>query len=413
MFSTAMSRKPAATSSGPRRSPVASAISSARRAKRSRTVSASSGSVGVRAEHRREVGGLDPAQHHVGVGDGQRAAAPVAGRAGDGTGRVRAHPVAAPVEVEHRAAARGDGVDVHHGRAHPHPGHLGPEDPLELARVVRHIGRRAAHVEADDPGVARLGRGAHHAHHAARGPRQHRVLAPEVRGLAQPAVGLHEHQPDAAQLGGHVVDVAAQDRREVGVDHGGVAARHQPHQRADLMRAAHLREAELAGRLADRALVRGVAVAVGQDDRGAAEAVAVGGAQRLGDGVEVQGAYDAAVRVHPLGHLDHPVVQRLRQHDPAVEEPRPVLVRDAQRVPETGRDDEHRGLALALQQGVGGDGGAHLDDGDPVGRNRFVRSEAQQSAGSRRRPRPGALGMVGQELAGRRGGRPGAARRRP
>ena len=81
--------------------------------------------VAARAEHVREVGGLDAAEHHVGVGDGERAAAAVAGRARVGAGRVRPDPVAAAVEVQDRAAAGGDRVDVEHGGAQPDPGHLG------------------------------------------------------------------------------------------------------------------------------------------------------------------------------------------------------------------------------------------------------------------------------------------------
>ncbi|BFO19768.1 hypothetical protein SHKM778_61560 [Streptomyces sp. KM77-8] len=60
--------------------------------------------VPVGAEHGGEVGGLDPAEHEVGVGDGERAAAPVAGGTGYGTGGVRSHAVAGAVEVEDRAA---------------------------------------------------------------------------------------------------------------------------------------------------------------------------------------------------------------------------------------------------------------------------------------------------------------------
>jgi hypothetical protein len=67
-----------------------------------------------------------------------------------------------PSNAEDRPAARGDGVDGHHGRAHPHARHLRLELALELARVVRHVGGGAAHVEADDllePGGLRR---AHH-----------------------------------------------------------------------------------------------------------------------------------------------------------------------------------------------------------------------------------------------------------
>ncbi len=159
-----------------------------------------------------EVLGADAAEHHVGVGDGERPAPAVAGGARVGPGRVGADPVAPSVEVQDGPSAGRDGVDTHHGRAHPHPCHLGAEFAFELARVVGDVGGGAAHVEADDPVVAGLGGRAHHADHAARGTGEHGVLAPEVRGLAQPAVGLHEHEPDPREFGGHFLDVPTQDR---------------------------------------------------------------------------------------------------------------------------------------------------------------------------------------------------------
>ncbi len=66
--------------------------------------------------------------------------------------------------------------------------------------------------------------GPHHADDAAGRARQDAVLALEQPRVGEPAVGLHEHQPDVAQLLGNAVDVAAQDRRQIGVDDGGVAA---------------------------------------------------------------------------------------------------------------------------------------------------------------------------------------------
>src|SRR5437879_10222923 len=48
------------------------------------------------------------------------------------------------------------------------------------------------------------------------------------------------------------------------------------------------------------------------------------------------------------------------QHDLPVEEARAVLVGDAQRIAEAARNKQHGALALALEQRVGGDRGAHL-----------------------------------------------------
>ena len=113
--------------------------------------------VAAGAEYLREVIRLDAAEQHVGVGDGERAAAPVAGRPGIGAGRVGPHPVPAAVEVQHRAAARGHRVDGQHRRPQPDPGDLRLVLALELAREVRHVGGGAAHVEADGLGRSRPG----------------------------------------------------------------------------------------------------------------------------------------------------------------------------------------------------------------------------------------------------------------
>ena len=99
------------------------------------------------AEHARKERRLQAAQHDVAVGDRQRPAAPVARRAWVGARTVRPHAVAAAVEVQDRPAARGHGVDLHHGRAHAHPGDPGFEGTLQLAGVVRHVRRRPAHIE--------------------------------------------------------------------------------------------------------------------------------------------------------------------------------------------------------------------------------------------------------------------------
>src|SRR5690606_27238364 len=120
----------------------------------------------------------------------------------------------------------------------------------------------AAHVEADDLVEAGHLRGLDRADHTAGRAGEDGVLALEQVGGGEPAGGLHEHQPWAAvtaeaELAGNLVDVAAQDRREVGVDHGGVAAADQLHQRRDLVADGDLRKADLAGDLGDALLVLG------------------------------------------------------------------------------------------------------------------------------------------------------------
>ena len=88
-------------------------------------------------------------------------------------------------------------MDVHHRRAHAHAGDQGVEGALVFAVVVRHVGRGAAHVEADEPLEAAHGGGAHHAHDAAGGAGEDGVLALEEARVGEAAVGLHEHEARA------------------------------------------------------------------------------------------------------------------------------------------------------------------------------------------------------------------------
>ena len=96
------------------------------------------------------------ADHHVGVGDGERPAAAIAFRSRIGAGRIRPDAEARAVEMQDRAAAGRDSVDQHHRSAHPHARDLGLECALVFAVEMRHVGRGAAHVEADQAGRSRL-----------------------------------------------------------------------------------------------------------------------------------------------------------------------------------------------------------------------------------------------------------------
>ena len=110
------------------------------------------------------------AHHQIGVGDGERAAAAIALRAGIGARRVRPDAEARAVEMQDRAAARRDRVDAHHRRAHPDARDLGLERAFVFAVEMRDVGGRAAHVEADHAIEAGAFPGARHRDHAARRP---------------------------------------------------------------------------------------------------------------------------------------------------------------------------------------------------------------------------------------------------
>ena len=352
------------------------------------------------AEHRREIGRLDAAERDVRIGDGERPAAPVGGRAGIRARGIRAHAVPAAVEMQDRSAPSGDGVDAQHRRPHADPRHLGLVLALELARIVRDVGRGAAHVEADHPVEAGRGRGARHADDAAGRPGQDRILAAEGPRVGETAVGLHEKQPGSAQLAGHLIHVPAEDGREVGVHDRGVAARHQLHQRARPVGLRHLREADAAGDLTDPGLVPGVAVAVHAHHGDRAETLAVGVTQVAGERVLVEFGDHLAAGPDPLVGLDHPGVERFRQDDIAVEDARPVLVGDPERVGESLGDDQHGRLALPFEQGVRRHRGAQPDDADPLGRHRLPRRHPEQPADSRDDRVVVPLGVLRQQLAG-------------
>ena len=132
--------------------------------------------------------------HHIGVGDGERPAAPIAGRPRIGARGIGADAEARAVIKEDRSAAGRDGMDQHHWRAHAHACNHAFEGPLVYAVEMADIGRGAAHVEADDAGEAGDARGLNRADHPARGPRQNGVLALEQMRRGQPARGLHEQE---------------------------------------------------------------------------------------------------------------------------------------------------------------------------------------------------------------------------
>ncbi len=360
--------------------------------------------VALGPEHRGKEFRLDFPEHEVAVGDRERAAAAVARRARIGARRVRADAVARAVEMQDRAAACGDGVNAHHGRAHAHARHLGLERALEIAQAaageVRHVGRGAAHVEADDLVEASGERGARGADHSAGGTRQDAVLAGEAARVGQAPVRLHEHEAHAAELLCNPVHVPSQDGRQVGVHHRGVPARHELHQRAHLVRHGNLRVADGARQLRDFLLVLPVAVAVHEHDRDGAIALAIGRFEVAADLPGLERNQHLPSSADALLHLDNFRIEELGQDDVPVEDARPVLVGDAQRVAKTARDEEHGALALALEERIGRHGGAHLHDLDLFAGDGCAGGDCEQLAYPGDRGIAVAAGILGEQLVG-------------
>ena len=196
------------------------------------------------------------------------------------------------------------------------------------------------------------------------------VLALETAGVRQAAVGLHEQQADACQFGGDLIDIPPQDRGQIGVDHGGVAAAHQLHQRAHLVRHRDLAVADGARHRRHLLLMRRVAVAVHEYDSERAVALIVGGFEITAGALDVERREHLAVRTDALLHFHHLAVEQFGQDDLTRENLRPVLVGDPERVAKAPGDEQHGALARAFQQRIGGHGRAHMHRGNGFGRDR-------------------------------------------
>ena len=243
---------------------------------------------------------------------------------------------------------------------------------------MRDIGGGASHVKADHLLDAGHRCRARHADNATGRAAQNRVLAGKGMGVGQATGGLHEKQLDARHLLRHLLHIAFENRRQVGVHHGRVATAHQFHHRAGLMRGADLRKADLRCDAPGRQFVCRVAIAV-HEDNGDRTQTALVLRQQFGLQLRLVKRLDhIAVRTAALPGFDHRAVQQFRQHDVAVKDTGPVLVRNAQCVPKTLGGHQQRRFALALQQRVGGHRGPHLHAGHLLRRNRLTGLQTQQ-----------------------------------
>ena len=140
--------------------------------------------VAVGPEDRRKVRRVELAQHDVGIGHGERAAAAVAPRPRIGAGALRTDAEARAVVGDDRAATGRDRMHAQHRHREAHARDLRLERTLVGAGEMRDVGRRTAHVEADDAGKARALCRLRHADDAARGARKDRIAPAErVRRL--------------------------------------------------------------------------------------------------------------------------------------------------------------------------------------------------------------------------------------
>ena len=141
-----------------------------------------------------------------------------------------------------------------------------------------------------------------------------------------------------------------------------------------------LREADLAAEPGDGLLVLGIFPGMHEDDGHGFDAVALRLLDQRLDGRDVEQFLDRAVGADALVDLDDAFVELLGKDDLLGEDVGPRLVGDAQRVAKPFGDEQQHAVALALQQRVGGDGGAHLDLADKAGGDRRAGGEAEQVA---------------------------------
>ncbi len=200
---------------------------------------------------------------------GERPAAPIARRPRIRAGRLGPHAKPRAIEATDRAAARRDRVNRHHRRAQPNARDHGFERALVLPGVVRHIRRRAAHVESDHLLEARACCRLRHADDAAGRARTGSRPCPETRWPppSPPFDCMNDSRESDGPACRQRIDAPPKHRRDIGIDDGRVAAPHELHQPARLMTRRDAREADLARDLGEPLLVLRIAIAMHQHDR--------------------------------------------------------------------------------------------------------------------------------------------------
>ena len=142
----------------------------------------------------------------------------------------------------------------------------------------------------------------------------------------------------------------------------------------------HLREAHLARERSHLALVLGIAIGMHEHDRHRGDTVRLGRLKIAPHLAKIGRAFHRAVGAHTLAHFGDALIEHVRLDDVASENLRPRLVADLERVAEALGDQQQRAFALALEQGVGRNRGAHLHRADAPRRDRLARLQAQEIA---------------------------------
>ena len=199
-----------------------------------------------------------------------------------------------------------------------------------------------------------------HADNAACGAGQDRILAAKGADFGQPSIGLHEAQ--ASRLGKartQTVGVAPKDRREIGVDHSGIAAWDKADEGRDFVADADLREAKLAGDGRETLFMRAILPAMHEDDGKRVDTIFAQCFELRARRVFVERRQDLAIGSHPLIDFYHLRRQLFRQNDMPGENLGPCLIADPQRIAEAACGRQSESLSLAFEQGIGRDRGPY------------------------------------------------------
>ena len=304
-----------------------------------------------------ELGGIEPAKQQVDIGDCQRAACAVAGRAGIRARALRPDEQLVAVEAADRAATGGDGFDGKHRREHARATHVMLEFVIEVAVEPADVGASAAHVETDDPLKAGLAAGHRGTDNPAGRAAQQTVLGAVIgAGDESPRAG-HHVQFAVGQLALHAVEIARHDRRQVGIDDRRLGARQNLDHRCQVTRHGDMPPAGVEELCGQALFVFGIAMAVQADDGGGL----VFGFRRIGPR-EIERPERLAKRVKAFVDANDVGSEWCRFLDVQSEKVRAFLVADDEQILEPARDEQRDISAFFLEQRVGTASGGQVHD---------------------------------------------------
>ena len=186
-------------------------------------------------------------------------------------------------------------------------------------------------------------------------------------GVDQATSAGHQLQRRLWHTGLNPRHVVADDRRQVGVDHGCIAAVDDPLQRRQSARYGNLLESQILGDLGDDLFLRAVAIGVQQTDRQRDDPLSTQLSEPSADLLGVDWYQHLTIAADSLVQLDCSAIECRRNPDTQIEQSGTILVGDPQDIGEPASGDQGRRCPLPLEQGVGSARGSqtycHRSDG--------------------------------------------------